>query len=451
MMSIDALQKAAQSGDGNACLQLAMAWMTGQGVPAQDTTKGREWLEQASLHDNVEAKRFLGLIYLRGMEVVPDFDKAIALLKDAARNNDAEAAFSIASFIGGSRDEWYDAEEALHWLKMAAEAGLPRAQCHLGYCLQWGVLIQKDNVEAIKWFTRAASAGDAGAMLALAEHFQAGFMLPANPARACGLARAATNKGWCVADEYAASLAQGIESVSQNMAELLPQPTEISADHPGRLPVIEPEMLSWQPRAVLMRNFASTFECAEIANVARLHLMPSFIVEEDGSLSNNRVRTSYEVRLRAGIRNIVMQAVEQRMAIWSHFPVENAEYPLILHYENSQSFEQHCDYFTPEDFIMGEGQLEFGGQRIATQLIYLNEQFEGGETRFDRTDLVLTPERGMCMLFFNTSPDGNVDPYSRHTGVGVTSGEKWLLTRWIREIPFDQPIKDIRRDRYRQQ
>ena len=44
MMSIDALQKAAQGGDGNACLQLAMAWMTGQGVPAQDTAKGRDWL-----------------------------------------------------------------------------------------------------------------------------------------------------------------------------------------------------------------------------------------------------------------------------------------------------------------------------------------------------------------------------------------------------------------------
>lgn len=199
-----------------------------------------------------------------------------------------------------------------------------------------------------------------------------------------------------------------------------------------------------------MRNFASTFECAEIANAARQHLMPSFIVEEGGELIKNKIRTSFEVRLRSGIRNIVIQAVEERMATWSHFPVENAEYPLVLHYQDSQSFEQHYDYFIPEDFIMGEGPLEFGGQRIATQLIYLNEDFEGGETRFDRTDLVLTPERGMCMLFFNTSPDGNVDPYSRHTGVGVTRGEKWILSRWIREIPFDQPARDFNRDQYRQ-
>ena len=450
LMGIDVLLKAAQSGDANACLKMAMAWLTGQDVPGQDTAKGRHWLEKASAGGNVEAKRFLGLIYLRGMDVVPDFDKAVALLEDASRYGDAEAAFSLASFLGGSRDEWYNADKAIEWLNQAAVAGLPRAQCHLGYCLQHGVLIGQDREEAVKWFARAAAAGDAGAMLALADHFQAGSMVPQDSARAYGLAKKAAQKGWSVAGEYAESLAAGSDDIPSTMEHLLPRADEISISHPGSLPVVIPEMLAWQPRAVLMRNFASTFECAEIANAARQHLMPSFVVEEDGRLSKHRVRTSYEVRLRSGLRNIVMQALEQRMAVWSHFPVENAEYPLILHYENSQSFEQHYDYFIPEDFVMGEGPLEFGGQRIATQLIYLNEKFEGGETRFDLTDLVLKPERGMCMLFFNTTPDGNVDPFSRHTGVGVTSGEKWLMARWIREIPFDQPAREIKRDQYRQ-
>ena len=449
-MSFDALRKAANNGDGNACLQLAMAWMTGQGVPGQDTAKGRDWLEKASASGNVEAMRFLGLIYLRGMDIEPDFDKAIKLLCNAAQKDDAEAAFALASFLGGARDEWYDADAALAWLQQAANGGLPRAQCHLGYCLQQGVLIGQDHEEAVSWYTKAATAGDAGAMLALAEHFEAGFVLPMDPARASGLAQAANGKGWSVAGEYAASLSQLTDSIPKGMTSLLPGGEEISAHHPGRLPGVELEMLSWRPRAVLMRNFASTFECAEIANAARQHLMPSFIVEEGGELIKHNIRTSYEVRLRSGIRNIVIQTVEERMATWSHFPVENAEYPLVLHYQDSQSFEQHYDYFIPEDFIMGEGPLEFGGQRIATQLIYLNEDFEGGETRFERTEYVLTPERGMCMLFFNTSPDGNVDPYSRHTGVGVTTGEKWILSRWIREIPFDQTARDFKRDQYQQ-
>ncbi len=449
-MSIDALQNAAHKGDGAACLQLAMAWMTGEGVPAQDTGKGRHWLELAAKNGKLEAKRFLGLIYLRGMDVVPDYQKALEYLADAAGKQDHEAAWYLASFLGGTRNDCYDAERAISWLKAAAEGGIPRAQCHFAYCLQRGVLIEQDDVAAVELFARAAGNGDPGAMLALAEYFETGFMLPKDLNRAGGLARLAAQGGWKVADEYAVSLGNGPGDPRPDINGLLPQAGEISRSHQGQVPKLETEALSWKPRVFLMRNFLNAFECAEVANAAYQHLMPSFVVSVDGELAENQVRTSHEVRLRHGLRNIVLHTIEQRMAVWSHHPLENAELPLVLHYENSQSFEQHYDYFIPEKFVMGEGPLEWGGQRVATQLIYLNEAFEGGETRFDLADLVVEPERGMCMLFYNLSPDGNVDPLTRHTGVGVSSGEKWLLSRWIREIPFDSPAKEIKRDRYRQ-
>ncbi len=74
---------------------------------------------------------------------------------------------------------------------------------------------------------------------------------------------------------------------------------------------------------------------------------------------------------------------------------------------------------------------------------------EGGETRFDNANLVVKPERGMCLLFHNVGPDHNVDPLTRHTGVAVQGGVKWLLSRWIREYPHDAPAADQPRDRYR--
>ncbi len=98
---------------------------------------------------------------------------------------------------------------------------------------------------------------------------------------------------------------------------------------------------------------------------------------------------------------------------------------------------------------MGEGPLELGGQRVATQLLYLNTAFSGGETRFDRAGLVIKPERGMCMLFHNVKPDHNVDPLTRHTGVAVDAGVKWLLSRWIRELPSDCPAASHARDVYK--
>ncbi len=201
---------------------------------------------------------------------------------------------------------------------------------------------------------------------------------------------------------------------------------------------------------VLLHRLLSVFECAEIAMAAREHLMPSFIVNQDGEMGTNDIRTSHEVRLRPGLRNLVIDTVERRMADWSHFPIANGEYPLVLRYENEQSFEQHFDYFIPERFAMGEGPLEFGGQRVATQLVYLNQEFSGGETRFDNAGISIRPERGMCMLFYNVGPDHNVDPLTRHTGVALRGGVKWLLSRWIRELPFDQPAAGHPRDQYRQ-
>ena len=446
-MSIQALRKAAQSGDGRAQLQLGIALMTGQGVPAQDLAQGRDWLARAADNGSGDAQRFLGIIFLRGMDVVPDFDIAVDYLARAAGTGDAEACFMLAGFLGGARDDWFDAGKAREYLEQAAAAGLPRAQAHLAYTLLSGALGEKDAQTACEWFIEAASNGDPGAMLALSEFCQVGYLLPRDTARAFALARKAADSGWQVAGEFAVSLAR--ENTPRPDETLIPGKDEISLDHYGSLPAPELEALSWQPRAIRIRNFLSNFECAEIVNAAAEHLMPSFIVDAEGSLGKHQVRSSHEVRLRPGLRNIVMNTVERRMAEWSHFPLENGEFPLVLRYEKTQSFEQHYDYFIPEKFVMGEGPLEFGGQRIATQLIYLNEDFKGGETRFDNADLVVRPERGMCMIFHNVKPDHNVDPSTRHTGVAIESGVKWLLSRWIREIPFDQSARDIERDRYK--
>jgi prolyl 4-hydroxylase len=446
-MSIQALEKAARAGDSKAQLQLGIALMSGQGVPAQDLDAGRGWLQRAADQGHHDAQRFLGMIYMRGMDVVPDFELAVEFLASAAGSGDAEAGWWLACFLGGSRDEYFDPERAFRQLKRAASAGQPRSMCHLGYALMTGCLGQKDPEQAMEWFIAAAGRGDPGALLAVAEFCATGYYLPADPGRALKLAVTAAESGWQVAGEYARSL--GVDP-THAAASPLPDIAEISPSHGNEMPAPELSVASWAPRVIVIRRLLSAFECAEIANAAAEHLMPSFIVDADGNLGTHQIRTSHEVRLRPGIRNIVINAVEKRMAEWSQFPLENGEFPLVLHYQDEQSFEQHFDYFIPEKFVLGEGPLEFGGQRVATQLIYLNEDFEGGETRFDNSGLVMRPERGACMLFHNLKPDHNVDPLTRHTGVAVTRGAKWLLSRWIRELPFDQPAAGHKRDKYRE-
>jgi prolyl 4-hydroxylase len=447
-MTPDALRKAAEQGHAEAQLQLGIACLTGDGLPAQDIEQGREWLGRAADNGQVDAARFLGLILLRGMDVVPDPGRGRALLTRAAEAGDPEANWWLSCYIAGQRSDAPRHGEARRFLEKAASEGHARAMTHLAYALDGirgpGEPVQAATIDAGRWLLRAAQAGDGGALLALAEWCAVGRALPRDPGRGRALAEAAERRGWEIAGEYARSLAG-----APVPATPLPAPGELSLDHAGTLPAPRLEIQSWSPRVILMHDLLTTFECAEIANAAREHLMPSFIVDQDGRHSMNDIRTSHEFRLRPAFRNLVIDAVERRMADWSHFPLAHGELPLVLRYEPSQSFEQHFDYFIPERFGRGEGPMAEGGQRVATQLVYLNAAFDGGETRFDRAELVVEPRRGMCMMFHNVGPDHNVDPLTRHTGVAVRKGVKWLLSRWIRELPADQPASGHPRDRYR--
>jgi prolyl 4-hydroxylase len=69
-------------------------------------------------------------------------------------------------------------------------------------------------------------------------------------------------------------------------------------------------------------------------------------------------------------------------------------------------------------------------------LVYLNEDYEGGETRFLKSGLTVRGQRGDALLFSNVRGDGTPDPDTMHAGLPVTGGKKLLLSRWIRQRPL---------------
>ena len=71
-----------------------------------------------------------------------------------------------------------------------------------------------------------------------------------------------------------------------------------------------------------------------------------------------------------------------------------------------------------------------------TMLVYLNDDFEGGETAFPELRITIRPKRGEGLLFRNVDPQGRPDPLLLHAGVPVRSGVKLLASRWIRERPY---------------
>lgn len=57
----------------------------------------------------------------------------------------------------------------------------------------------------------------------------------------------------------------------------------------------------------------------------------------------------------------------------------------------------------------------------------------------DGRGLVVRPERGAMLCWFNLRADMSLDPASRHAGCPVTSGTKLIITRWLHTRPvFDE-------------
>ncbi|XP_030554018.1 prolyl 4-hydroxylase subunit alpha-1-like isoform X1 [Drosophila novamexicana] len=97
----------------------------------------------------------------------------------------------------------------------------------------------------------------------------------------------------------------------------------------------------------------------------------------------------------------------------------------LLNYVFGGHYQLHYDFFNCP---------AFPHDRIATTLIYLNDVAKGGATVFPRLDLVVQPERGKVLHWYNMLPATfDYDRRSLHGGCPVLIGEKLALTNWIYE------------------
>lgn len=207
------------------------------------------------------------------------------------------------------------------------------------------------------------------------------------------------------------------------------------------------ETLSWVPRASLYHNFLSLEECEHLIKLGMPTMAKSMVVDNDtGESKDSEIRTSRGSFLKRNHDEIVTR-IEERIASYSTIPAENGEALHILHYEASQHYAPHYDYFHDPLNTLN------GGQRLATMLLYLSDVEEGGETVFPSSDTKLNvgnPSFSMCgqqgvavkphvgdaLLFWNQTPNGTLDTFSLHSGCPVIRGNKWSATKWMRVNKF---------------
>ncbi|WP_448546994.1 2OG-Fe(II) oxygenase [Thalassotalea fusca] len=180
-------------------------------------------------------------------------------------------------------------------------------------------------------------------------------------------------------------------------------------------------------------NFISPFDCQWLIHRAADHLNRSQVVDgESGTSQTSGVRTKSAAQLTPNMNDWILLNTEAKIAGITHVPMTCGELSNVLHYQVGEEYKAHYDFFHPKDPGAALAKQD-GSQRFKTALIYLNEIAAGGETAFPRLDKQVSPQLGRLVVFRNTDNQFNPLPHSLHQGVTVTSGEKWLLSKWLRQ------------------
>jgi len=173
---------------------------------------------------------------------------------------------------------------------------------------------------------------------------------------------------------------------------------------------------------------------------AKDRLAPSGIYKAEGG---DAVRTARDFAFGARARDLVLAIIQERAAHLTRVPVHFHEPPNVISYDVGQEFSLHSDFLDPRapEF---RAEIERSGQRTATIVTYLNDDFEGAETWFPEVGVKYRGAAGDAIVFSNVLADGQPDYSTIHAGLPPTRGRKWVLSQWIRNRPFAYRQEDLR-------
>ncbi|KAL9553927.1 hypothetical protein MBANPS3_003043 [Mucor bainieri] len=197
-------KKAASLGHPGAMYRLGLAYMNGEMGVSRNDKEAVKWFNrsvEAATPEYPDAIYELALLHINGVPnvIFVDLAYAVVLLNQAAEMGHGAAAFKLGECYEygklncqpdpalsihyytiaaekGNKDAcfaltaWYlvgspgvlpqSDENAYIWAKRAADMGLPKAEYAVGYFSEVGIGCQKDTLQAVEWYKKAAKNGD---------------------------------------------------------------------------------------------------------------------------------------------------------------------------------------------------------------------------------------------------------------------------------------------------
>ena len=191
------------------------------------------------------------------------------------------------------------------------------------------------------------------------------------------------------------------------------------------------QTLCADPLVRVYRDFVPDSVCAWLIERARPNLKRALIYDPVGGKDvADHMRTNSAAGFDLMHADLVQVAVQCRMSAAVGISVHQMEGPTVLHYAIGEQITNHYDFVNPR-IPNYDTEIKQRGQRIITFLVYLNDDYEGGETTFPELGIVHRGNAGAGLYFVNAYPDLRPDRRMLHTGSPPVRGEKWVVSQFI--------------------
>lgn len=182
-------------------------------------------------------------------------------------------------------------------------------------------------------------------------------------------------------------------------------------------------------------NFLTEQECKEVISLIEENNQRSSIAGEE---KNTRIITKNRTSNTSFLsnKNTTVNFIKEKISKILNIDIKQIESLQGIKYISGQYFLPHRDGY---EGIRKQNLTKESGNRIWSLLIYLNEDYEGGETGFPLLNLDIKPKKGMALMWHNLKENGDLLDESLHEGKLVVSGTKYIITTCIREREFTTP------------
>ena len=108
----------------------------------------------------------------------------------------------------------------------------------------------------------------------------------------------------------------------------------------------------------------------------------------------------------------------------------------VLRYQPGQFYREHHDQNSPR--------YSAWGPRLYTFFMYLSDVESGGETRFTKLNISVTPRKGAAILWPSvlSHDPWTMEQLTYHEAVAVTAGEKYAANFWIHMFEFQKMLQN---------